>query len=95
MSKVTGKFQITLPKRLVEVHAIRVGDDLEIISDGNRICLLPPRRMRAEAASPSARMDYFDRATERQEKRERSRGVTPGKARGWTRAELYSRGRPG
>jgi AbrB family looped-hinge helix DNA binding protein len=95
MSKVTGKFQITLPKRLVEAHAIQVGDDLEIISEGDRISLLPARRAKREAASPEARLEYFDRATERQEKRLRSRRLPAGRSRGWTREELYSRGRTG
>jgi bifunctional DNA-binding transcriptional regulator/antitoxin component of YhaV-PrlF toxin-antitoxin module len=36
MAKVTGKFQITLPKALVERCGIRVGDELELWPIGPR-----------------------------------------------------------
>jgi AbrB family looped-hinge helix DNA binding protein len=95
MSKVTGKFQITLPKRVVEAHGIKVGDDLEVVSEETRIALLPANRQKVEMGEPAERLDYFDRATERQKKREQSRSVTSGQSRGWSREELYSRGRSG
>ncbi|MGA2341970.1 MAG: AbrB/MazE/SpoVT family DNA-binding domain-containing protein [Steroidobacteraceae bacterium] len=93
MSKVTGKFQITLPKRVVEAHGIKVGDDLEIVSEATHIALLPANRQKVGVGEPAERLGYFDRATERQKKRERSCGLAPGKSRGWSREELYSRGR--
>ena len=37
MAKVTGKFQITLPKALVDQCGIRVGDELELKSIGQAI----------------------------------------------------------
>ena len=33
MSKRTGKFQIALPKRLVETYGIQVGDQVELSAD--------------------------------------------------------------
>jgi len=95
MSKVTGKFQITLPKRVVDAHGIKVGDDLEVVSESTHISLLPAHRRKVETAGPGERLGYFDRATERQRKRERSSRVASDKSRGWTREELYSRGRSG
>jgi AbrB family looped-hinge helix DNA binding protein len=92
MSKVTGKFQITLPKRLVETYGIKVGDELEMLPAGDSISLVPARRTQADATSPRLRLSYFDRATERQRKRERTRTLKSDKDRGWTRAELYTRG---
>jgi len=37
MAKVTGKFQITLPKALVDHCGIRVGDELELRAIGRSI----------------------------------------------------------
>ena len=94
MSKVTGKFQITLPKRLVETYDIKVGDKVDLIPAGDSISLVPARRTKIDAASPRQRLLYFDRATERQRKRERTRRLGSDKDRGWTREELYTRGEP-
>jgi AbrB family looped-hinge helix DNA binding protein len=92
MTRVTGKFQITLPKRLVEAYGIRVGDELELVAAGEAIAILPAR-----AAQPmlslEERLQHFDEATRRQ--RERKRPRTESSAdRGWTREELYNRARP-
>jgi AbrB family looped-hinge helix DNA binding protein len=94
MSKVTGKFQITLPKRLVEIYDIKVGDKVDLIAAGDSISLVPARRTKIDAANPRQRLLYFDRATERQRKRQRTRRVGSDKDRGWTREELYTRGEP-
>lgn len=94
MSKITGKFQITLPKRLVDSYGIKVGDDVDLLPSGDSICLVPARRAKTAAATPQERLSYFDRATERQRKREGTRTLKSGKDRGWTREELYTRGRP-
>ena len=39
MSKVTGKFQITLPKRLVDTYGIKVGDEVVLLPAGESISL--------------------------------------------------------
>jgi AbrB family looped-hinge helix DNA binding protein len=93
MSKVTGKFQITLPKRLVESYDIKIGDEVELLPAGNSISLVPARRTKTHVVDPRQRLSYFDRATERQRKRERTRIPGSNEDRGWTRAELYTRGR--
>ena len=88
MSKVTGKFQVTLPKRLATALGIKVGDEVEFSAAGDRIVLQPGRR---QAADVTRRLREFDLATERQYARELARPL--GRARGWSRDELYTRGR--
>lgn len=94
MTRVTGKFQITLPKRLVDSYGIRVGDDVEIVAAGESIAIIPARTL-TPLLSPQERLRHFDQATRRQEARQRGE-PRPGEAtdRGWSREELYSRGRP-
>jgi AbrB family looped-hinge helix DNA binding protein len=93
MSKITGKFQVTLPKRLADTYGIQVGDDVEFLPAGDRIVLVPARRSRA-SGTPRERLRYFDRATDRQCKREGARELNSAGDRGWTREELYTHGRP-
>jgi AbrB family looped-hinge helix DNA binding protein len=92
MSRVTGKFQITLPKRLAETYGIRVGDEVEIVAAGESIAILPARVTRS-ALTPVERLRHFDEATQRQEARQGREAPRPAKDRGWTRDELYKRGR--
>ncbi len=89
MAKVTGKFQITLPKAAVTQSGIEVGDTLDIRVSGG--VLLVTRRSEAGGERGAhERLTHFDRATRRQ----RKRGPAPqGATRGWTREELYARGR--
>ncbi len=90
MSKVTSKYQVSIPKALAERIGIRIGDELEWEEAGGTL--------RARAAGiPKAgfpvpeRLRLFDAATARQTKRERARRLPRGKERGWTRADLYTR----
>ena len=92
MSKVTGKFQVTLPKRLVTTYGIKVGDNVEFCADGDRLILRPAAR---KALDRTHRLREFDRATERQHNRQRARPPETARTRGWSREELYSRGRSG
>jgi len=94
MARVTGKFQITLPKRLVDAYGIRVGDEVEVLAAGESISIIPARTQTA-VLSAEERLRHFDQATRRQEARQggaQQRG--PAKDRGWEREELYGRGRP-
>jgi AbrB family looped-hinge helix DNA binding protein len=92
MAKVTGKLQITLPKAVAERCGIRVGDDLDVRSTGRSIRL--ERRTRSDAdAQRSERLQHFDAATRRQRARQAGRAPAHARARGWTRQELYERGR--
>lgn len=94
MARVTGKFQITLPKRLVDSYGIRVGDDVEIVAAGESIAIVPARTL-PPLLSLEERLRQFDQATRRQEARQsgqpRAAAATD---RGWSREELYTRGWP-
>jgi AbrB family looped-hinge helix DNA binding protein len=92
MSKITGKFQVTLPKRLAETYGIKVGDSVEFVAAGHSIALLPARQAKP-ALDPAQRLRHFDRATDRQKKRDRALKPSSSRDRGWTREDLYARGR--
>ncbi len=92
MSKITGKFQITLPKRLVDQYGIEVGDEVELTAAGEAIALVPARTI-GPSTSPEQRAHLFDLATRRQRARERTRPLPPARRRGWKREDLYTRGR--
>ena len=92
MAKVTSKLQVTLPKALATRYGIAPGDDIAWEAAGDAIRVIPARP-RATLA-PATRLRLFDRATERQTARERERPRQPATDRGWTREELYERGRP-
>jgi AbrB family looped-hinge helix DNA binding protein len=92
VAKVTGKFQITLPKAVVDRCGIRVGDELELRPIGRSIQI--DRRTAPDASQLRPdRLAHFDRATARQRTRERTRPLVQTRSRGWTREELYARGR--
>ena len=91
VAKVTGKFQITLPRALVDRCGIRVGDALELRPIGRSIQI--DRRPAHDATRlRQERLAHFDRATKRQQTRQTT-GSVPARSRGWTREELYVRGR--
>ena len=90
MSKVTSKFQVSIPKALAERIGIRVGDELSWEDAAGTL-----RARVATASKPRMtlreRLRLFDAATARQEERERKRRFPRGKGRGWTREDLYTR----
>ena len=92
MAKVTSKLQVTVPKALAERYAIRPGDEIAWEAAGDVIRVVP--RGRASGPDVAARLRLFDKASERQRRRNRSfRAGQPHAGRGWTREELYDRGR--
>ena len=92
MARVTGKFQITLPKALVDQCGIRVGDELDLRPIGRSIQMA--RRSVPDATRlRHERLSQFDRATKRQRARQTTTVVAPTRSRGWTREDLYDRGR--
>ena len=92
MSRVTSKLQVTIPKVIAERHGIRPGDELswQSIGEAIRIVTEPP----PEVPDIDDRLELFDRATDRQQHRDRTRRPPSSSGRGWTREELYTRGRP-
>jgi AbrB family looped-hinge helix DNA binding protein len=96
MSKVTSKRQVTLPKELADSYGIEPGDEIDWEPAGDAIRVVPPGRSRA-TLNVAERLRLFDEATRRHEAR--WAGWTPPEIppteRGWTRDELYDRGRAG
>ena len=92
MAKVTSKLQVTIPKALADRYGIRPGDDIEWVAAGEGIRVLPTRR--AKALTVEERLRLFDEETRRLTKLQSDwpKGPVP-KSRGWTREELYERGR--
>ena len=95
MAKVTSKLQVTVPKALAERYGIQPGDDIRFEDAGEIIRVLPAGAdAPAEGLDIEARLRLFDAATARQREREAGRPARRARARGWTRKELYERGRP-
>jgi len=94
MAKVTSKRQVTIPKAIADRYRIREGDELEFVPAGDAIRVLPPGSA-VEPRPVTARLALFDAATARQRARQGTRAPArgKGKGRGWTREDLYDRGR--
>lgn len=89
---MTSKLQVTIPKSLAQRCRIKPGDDIEwaAAADGIR---LTPADVRPRGMTTEARLELFDAATARQAKRQRRKRIESSIERGWTRDELYDRGR--
>jgi AbrB family looped-hinge helix DNA binding protein len=94
MAKVTSKRQVTIPKSIADRYGIHEGDELEFVPAGDVIRVVPPD-VTTPARSVAERLELFEAATQRQRARERAeaRGQETPVDRGWTREELYVRGR--
>ena len=90
MSKVTSKYQVSLPKALAEQYGIVPGDDLEWTAAGDTLRVNPPTN-RNQPRQCHDRLRLFDLATARQTERETRRRPSRSTERGWTRDELYER----
>jgi len=93
MSRVTSKLQVTVPKVIAERYGIRPGDEIEWAPAGDVIRVVPPGRT-LSVPDRAMRLRLFDAATDRQKERQRRRRATrPPRDRGWSRQDLYTRGR--
>ncbi|HUE88548.1 MAG TPA: AbrB/MazE/SpoVT family DNA-binding domain-containing protein [Vicinamibacterales bacterium] len=92
MARVTSKLQVTLPKALADQYGIAPGDDIEWEAAGDYIRVTPSAS--PPALDREARLRIFDQATARQKARDKARAAARTGERGWTREELYQRGRP-
>ena len=94
MSKVTSKLQVTIPKAVATRFGIQPGDELEWVEAGDTIRVGLVGRPGISRASVAERLKWFDQATVRQQDRQTNRSeVMTNQDRGWTREELYERGR--
>lgn len=94
MSKVSSKYQITLPRDLARTHRIEPGEQV-IFEDAGSAIYLSRGQAANDGASDALKesLDRFDAACERQVERERTRPIAAENTadRGWTRDELYQR----
>jgi AbrB family looped-hinge helix DNA binding protein len=92
MAKITSKYQVTVPRKIADQFHIRPGDDIQWVAAGETIRIITSRKQESWPTRED-RLRSFDQATERQKKR---RPVRPAKRpldRGWSREDLYHRGR--
>lgn len=92
MAKVTSKLQVTVPRRIAEQYHIQPGDEIDWVAAGEVIRVIPPGKV-AVSESRGSQLRWFDQATERQRERSVGRAVERAANRGWTREDLYVRGR--
>lgn len=92
---MTSKRQVTLPKALADEYGIRPGDEIDWEPAGDAIRVLVRGRTRP-LLSVEERLDLFDEATRRRDELLCALGPVEQRpeGRGWTREELYDRGRP-
>ncbi|HLH03888.1 MAG TPA: AbrB/MazE/SpoVT family DNA-binding domain-containing protein [Bryobacteraceae bacterium] len=93
MSRITSKYQVTVPKVIAEQYGLHPGDDIQWIPAGDTIRVIPAAKS-APTEDLATRLRLFDQATDRN--RKRARTIKPrrtGQDRGWTREDLYLRGR--
>lgn len=97
MSKVTSKLQLTLPKSIAAQLGIKPGDQIDWEIAGDIVRVIPVSKRKRNKQHLQTRIRLFNAATQRQQEREATfdpallRAAHPD--RGWTREDLYSRGR--
>ena len=91
MARVTSKLQVTIPKAVADRYEIEPGAEIVFEPAGDVIRVIPRRRT---VANPRDRVKLFERALARQRQREAGRAFPEVAERGWSREDLYDRGRP-
>jgi len=92
MAKITSKYQVTVPKTIAEQYNLRPGDEIDWQPAGEVIRVIPGGKQLPKDDRES-RLRLFDQSTERQHKRSSARKTPKATERGWTREDLYRRGR--
>ncbi|MEM8998468.1 MAG: AbrB/MazE/SpoVT family DNA-binding domain-containing protein [Acidobacteriota bacterium] len=96
MSRVTSKYQVSIPKALAERYRLEPGDDVAFEEAGPVIRIVPPQARRPPL-DVAERLRLFDEATARQGAREERDNIPYAlfdparRERGWTRDDLYDR----
>ena len=91
MARVTSKLQVTIPKAVADRYEIRPGAEIAFEPAGDVIRVVPERR---PVGDPRERAKLFEQALARQRQRESGRVFPEVQDRGWSREDLYDRGRP-
>ena len=92
MAKITNKFQVTVPKTIAERYKLKPGDDIDWVAAGEAIRVIPKGKKETEE-TPETRLRLFDQATERHRRRPSASAEKAPRDRGWSREDLYQRGR--
>lgn len=87
---MTSKLQITVPKAIADAYGIRAGDEIDWVPAGDAVRIVPAGKPSLDVRQ---RLGLFDGATARQRARQTGHVAARARARGWTREELYERGR--
>lgn len=88
--------QVAIPKRLADRLGIRPGDEVDWAEDGKGIRLWLVGSKGESKETVATRLEWFDQATNRQERRQVTRTTIENvKDRSWTREDLYDRHRSG
>jgi len=90
VARVTSKLQVTIPKAVADRYAIEPGAEIVFEPAGDVIRVVPGRRV---VRDPRERVKLFERVLLRQREREAGRAFPEVQERGWTREDLYDRGR--
>ena len=92
LAKITSKYQVSVPKAIAEQYGLRPGDEIEWVAEGEVIRVIPAGQDLVEDTIES-RLRLFDEATKRHAARVAGTRRRQPRSRGWTREDLYSRGR--
>jgi bifunctional DNA-binding transcriptional regulator/antitoxin component of YhaV-PrlF toxin-antitoxin module len=90
VARVTSKLQVTIPKAVADRYAIEPGAEIVFEPAGDVIRVVPRRRI---VRDPRERVRLFEQVLLRQREREAGRAFPEVQERGWTREDLYDRGR--
>ena len=90
---MTSKLQVTIPKAIADRYSIAPGDEIEWLATADSVRVVPAKAS-TKPSNIAARLRLFDAATKRQQIRQsqKPRPKSPA-GRGWTREDLYDRGR--
>jgi AbrB family looped-hinge helix DNA binding protein len=91
VGKITSKYQVSIPKALADRLGVRPGDEIDWHLVGEELRVT--RLTNAAVTTVEERLRSFDEATRRQIKVRRPRRKGVSSDRGWSREELYGRGR--
>lgn len=87
---MTSKLQVTIPKAVADRYEIAPGAEVLFEPAGDVIRVVPQKR---PVPDPRERVRLFERALARQRQREAGRVLPEAPDRGWSREDLYDRGR--
>lgn len=91
---MTSKLQVTIPKAIADSHGIAPGDEIDWVSTGDTIRVVPHADAGEREIDYERRVELFDQDTERLREIFKSRRLPPSTERGWKREDLYDRGFP-